>query len=292
MGDNKHPICCVPNCGAEGVHGFEVRQRGGISKAYVCEHHKELNEAYSADNLHFIGEPKANGDTFSYELELSDCSFSGRVELAVNHFLPTNDNTVFVEMKSPIYNGLNGLSKYLKSVEDLMKSGNISNAETWQYWCGTHLHTGNRGFKRNGLDIPAINADTMDYVRRYYHSLFVPLCQVMEQYPEVVKKLFGRDFGTWARKIDGSTDSMEHRNFINVQHDTTLEWRLSFFVNAEQYQKLAHFCRDAMHDIQTMFLYTALQNEGDTPNEKQARKSAAQKTGAALAKLFERYITD
>lgn len=289
MGNNKEPICCVPNCGARGIHGFEVRQRGGISKAYVCEHHRTLNECYSADNLHFIGEAKANGDTFSYELELSECDFAGRVELAVNHFLPTNDSTVFVEMKSPIYNGLNGLSKYLKSVEDLMTSGNISNAETFEYACGTHLHTGNRGFKRNGLNIPAINADTMGFIRRYYHSLFIPLCMVMSVNTEATVKLFGRDFGTWARKIDGNTDPIEHRNFVNVQHSETIEWRLSFFVNAEQYQRLAHFCRDAMHTIQTGFLYTAMQNQGNTPNEKTARLKAAQKTGAALAMLFNKY---
>ena len=55
---------------------------------------------------------------------------------------------------------------------------------------------------------------------------------------------FGSDFRYYACKIDRYTDCMNHANFINVQHDHTLEFRLPRIREYRQFVELLKFWRE------------------------------------------------
>lgn len=277
MGNNTMPKCQCPQCRNLGVNKYSVRRRGG-NNAFLCEYHTESLESYFAENSLRIGEMKANGITCSYENETAYVDFTARLELCVAGFLPTSDSTVFAEFKSPIYNGFNGFKAYLPSIQWLIDNGHMRIDET----CGTHFHVGHDTM---------INALTMSYIRRFYHSLFLPLSLELERNDDKATEIFGRGFGYWAQAITANCDPEDHRNFINTQHDNTLEFRRAFFRNAEQYSRCADFCRKVTEKVCNTFcskVYALGLESGDrlTDAQKAELKKAADKTARQIVKLF------
>ena len=277
MGNNKMPKCQCPGCNNLGMFKFAVRRRGG-GNAFLCEYHKRSLESYFTENSLRIGNMKANGYTYSIELECSYVTFRARLELCVAGFLPTVDSTVTAEFKSPIYNGMNGLKAFLPSIQDLIDAGDFRIGDE----CGTHFHVGHDRY---------INRLYMSYIRRYYHSLFVPLSDACRQYPEKATEIFGRDFTYWAASINTNTDPEEHRNFVNTQHNYTLEFRRCFFKNAAQYARCADLCRDITEkvcgtfctEVERLGLYEEQRLNSD---QKAALKKAAEKAGRQIVKAF------
>lgn len=278
MGNNTMPKCSCKSCNALGVYKLPVRKRGG-GNAFLCEFHWNYNDPYSADNLVWIGENKAHGDTASIELETSRTTKNARLELCVNSFRPTHDCTVDTEYKSPCYNGFNALKAYLSSIQDMIDSNDLEINQT----CGTHLHLGNRYH---------INHKNMEAIRRFYHSLFVPLSDAMKNDSAKTARIFGRDFGEWAKPIYDGINPVEHTNFINTQHDETLEFRICKFVTAEQYSAAVDLCREFLHII-IRFLekYESMGSprRGDTTPEQRAELvKAAKKAARQMVKAFEK----
>ena len=133
----------------------------------------------------------------------------------------------------------------------------------------------------------------MSYIRRFYHSLFVPLSRALEENDTKASEIFGRGFGYWSQAINDNTDAEEHTNFINVQHDYTLEFRRAFFRNAKQYSRCADFCRKVTEKVVNTFCVEVeklglAEGQRLTAEQKTALKKAADKAAKQMVKEFEK----
>lgn len=189
-------------------------------------------QSYSEENQIHRGKDNVHSAfTFSIELETISPDIKAMAELCYNEFFPSHDSTVDIEWKSPIYHGRQAPSKYAVTIQRLMADGNI----TIDKHCGTHLHIGY-------VDI--INYNFMEILREnaVYKTLFNRISDVLYNDNDYnTQALFGRKIGgTWAdMSINYPT---EHTNWINVQHDNTVEYRLPRFKSAAQYQLVMETC--------------------------------------------------
>ena len=153
--------------------------------------------------------------------------------------------------------------------------------------CGTHFHVSVNNMKDgNG------QAVYMDYVRRFYHSLFTPLANEMRANPEKTKALFGRNFTGYAQDINEYTDANNRYNFINVTNNNNIEFRLNKFVSAKQAQALTKMEVEMVKCIITNFCEHFMDTEWDRRRyEKRTayRKHKAQVAGNKIVKLFHKY---
>lgn len=271
--------CACPDCMSEGTIKTDLFRRGGRA-AYLCEYHFREMRGYSEENHKRVGtDDKVTEFTFSFENETSASTEKARVELYNEHFMPSRDGTVDVEYKSPIYYGMNAMSKHAATIQHLIDDGELE--INWR--CGTHVHVGHKSM---------INAVTMSYIRRFYHSLFLPLSDEMSNNPEAVERLFGRPLNSWAEPIEADTDPERHTNFANTQHDWTLEWRVCKFVNNKQFMSAAKCCADMTGAIITNFLAHFNDEPTDKrryPTIREYRKHKADVTAQKMVKIFRKY---
>lgn len=273
-----NPICTCKGCTSPATVKVDLYRRGGRS-AWLCDFHAHSMESYYFENDHRHGTNKVNPYTYGIELETAFSTVKARVELAAMGFIPTSDCTVDVEYKSPIFNGMNALSKQALTIERLMDEDELKIDDS----CGTHTHVGNRDM---------INAETMQYIRRFYHSLFLALSNEMRACPAETRKLFGRDFGHWASPIYEYTSPTEHTNFINTQHDNTLEFRLVFFRTAKQYMAAVKFARACTEAVCNNFLAHFNDTPTDTkryPTVTEYRKHKATVAAKKMVKYFHEF---
>ena len=285
---SRIPTCMFDNCCAVGTVRVPIAKRGGRF-GYMCEHHARRLEGYTIENGLRTGNRKANPFTFSEELEVSRFSTKARGELIDFGFLPTADCTVSAEFKSPIFEGLNAISKQCVSIEKLIASGDLFIGNE----CGTHFHVGHADF---------INPTTMRYLRRFNGSLFVPLSEAIMADTAKSEKLFGRKPNTWAQAVtmrdpsgDYSGFQMKHEAMFNLQHDYTIEFRQAKFVNAEQYMNMAKFARDVVNAIIENFIKHFNDEVTDTrryASRTEYRKHKAVVTANKLVKLYEKYTAN
>lgn len=273
--------CLCKNCINEGVHKVAIDKRGG-GYGYICNFHYYNEEGYSTENGFRYGERKHHGFTFSAELETSNSDEKARAELLDFGFLPTSDCTVDVEFKSPIYEGLCAISKQAVSIEKLMQGGHLAINHT----CGTHFHVGHA---------TQINPTTMNYIRRFYHSLFVPLSDYMVEHREQTAAFWGRDFlsSDWAMPINVHSIANNHRNFINVEHGYTIEFRLAKFENAAQYMRMVKFCKAVADIVITNFIEHFNEEPNDTrryPNKTAYRRHKAKVAANKIVKAYEKAL--
>lgn len=275
----RTPKCMCKNCNNNGTIKVEIAKRGN-RYGYMCEFHASRLEGYCTENDYRHGSRKVNGFTYSMELETSASTQKARGELLDFGFLPTSDSTVNVEYKSPIYEGLNAISKQLVSIEKLTQEEmNIGNN------CGTHFHVGH---------VDHINPATMEAIRRFYHSIFVPLSDCMKANPEKTTAFWGRSFNQygWACPINENSNPNEHTNFINMQHAWTIEFRLAKFQNASQYMNVVKFCRDVVNAVIENFVKHFHDSNIDASrynNMTEYRKHKAQVTAKKIVKLYKKY---
>lgn len=285
---SRIPVCMCKDCNSVGTVKVPIAKRGERF-GYMCDFHARRLEGYTVENGYRLGNRKQNNGTFSAELEVSFASMKARGELVDFGFKPTSDCTVSVEFKSPIYEGLNAISKQCVSIEKLIENGDIIIGEE----CGTHFHVGHAEY---------INATTMRYIRRFNGSLFVPLSNAIMADPEKAKRFFGRRSNRWAEPVRFSDPSgdidgwqMKHEAMFNLQHDYTIEFRQAKFVSAEQYMNVAKFARDAVSAIVENFVKHFNDSDFDTrryPTAKAYRKHKADVTANKLVKLYEKYTAN
>lgn len=283
---SRIPRCM--KCGAVGTVEVSIAKRGGRS-GWLCARHAHELEGYSVENPERYGDRKQHGFTFSNENEVSYASMKARGELLDFGFIATRDVTVSAEFKSPIYEGLNALSKQCVSIETLIDNGELRIGSE----CGTHFHVGHAEY---------INPTTMRYLRRFNGSLFVPLSEAIMADTEKSARFFGRRPNTWAEPVsfsDPSGDycgnSMKHSAMFNLQHDYTVEFRQPKFMNAKQYMAVAKFARDCINAIIENFIKHFNDTEWDRnryPKRTDYRKHKAQVTANKLVKLYEKYTAN
>lgn len=228
-------------CGNEnGTIKIKLADRGNRN-ACICENCKNRMESYTFENGIQRGSFYKNPFSYSIELETMRPTLKANMELLNKGFRPTSDCTVDCEFKSPIFTGMKSCVAICnQTIQSLLDNEEIVIDNN----CGTHFHV---GYADNSFSV------YMSYIKRFYHSLFVPLCEAMQADPAKTKRIFGRDFTYYASPININTIPDNHSNFINVQHDNTLEFRLMFFDNATQYVKAMHFCKKITEIIITNF---------------------------------------
>lgn len=269
--------CNCKNCNNIGTHPIPVFKRGG-RQAFLCDYHFNHNESYYTKNDQKQGTNKQHGFTYGVEFETSYSTPKARIEFTDIGYLPTHDATVNCEYKSPIMQGLNQLAKHTVTFERLTQSNDLQvNTD-----CGTHLHIGGE----------ALNPEAMGYIKRFYHSLFLPLSEAMQANPNATARLFGRPLNYWASPITMGCDVTRHTNFINMQHAHTIEFRACKFVNAKQYMNAVHFCDDTVKTVLANFVEHFNDTPKDArryPTQKAYRLHKAQMTAKKLVKLFKKY---
>lgn len=279
----RTPICMCNNCNNIGTVKVPIANRGNRN-GWMCDFHARRLEGYSDENPFRKGNRKQNENTFSIELETSHSTEKARGELLNFGFIPTSDCTVSVEYKSPIYEGMNAISKQLVSIEKLRTQHELGIDDT----CGTHFHVGHATY---------INPETMGYIRCFYHSIFLPLSDYMKEHRNETEAFWGRDFLTsgWATPITANTNANEHRNFVNMEHPYTIEFRLAKFKNAKQYMNVAKFAKDATNAIIENFIKHFNDTDFDRTryaNETAYRKHKAQVTANKILKLYIKYASN
>lgn len=281
------PMCMTHDCHNVGVVAVPIAKRGGRN-GYYCERCAR-ERGYFFENSIRYGNRKVNGFTFSCEMETSYTNEKARGEMLDFGFIPTSDVTVDVEYKSPIYEGLNALSKQCVSLEKLVANGDVRIGSE----CGTHFHVGHRDH---------INGTTMRYLRRFNGSLFTPLSNAVMADPAKAERFFGRLPNGWAEPVtfaDPSGDyeggRMKHSAMFNLQHDHTIEFRQPKFVSAEQYMAVAKFAKDCANAIIENFIKHFMDTEWDRnryPKRTDYRKHKADVTAKKLVKLYEKYTAN
>jgi len=285
--------CINPNChhtdNVERMVRVYKNDRGGLyadahgmGAAYLCPYCASRRDSYYAESTTIHGKVKANNKTYGVEFESMADSERARIEFLGRGWLATSDSTVAIEYKTAIYRGLNALSKDCETVERLNATGDFN---TIHSNCGTHLNIG---------DTEHINEVTVDYIRRFCNSLFVPLTEAMEANRTATAELFGRALGGWACGYSVYTSASEHRNFINLQHDNRIEFRICKFISAKQYMKAAKCCTEMVDAIINNFILHFNDEPKDStryPNKTSYRKHKAQVTAQKLVKIYNKYIS-
>lgn len=271
------PTCNCRNCNAEGVVSIPLNRRGSRN-VYLCNFHAYRLESYTFENDFRLGSEKVHGYTYGMEFETSYSTLKARAELIANSFIPTHDATVNAEYKSPIMQGLNSLSKQVRTYDELIAEGELRIGNE----CGTHFHVGGE----------FINVETISYMKRFYHSLFLPLCAEMQANPDGNIRFFGRDFTYYASPINEHSNPDDHCNFINLQHSYSMEFRLCKYINGSQYMNCVKFCDEVAKTVVENFIkhfnddYT---DKNRYPTMTDYRKHKAQVAAQKLVKIYRKY---
>jgi hypothetical protein len=279
--------------------GTAMPNRGG-NEAYMCRDCATRNRPYHSGNNETHGTAKKNMVKTGHEIETAFNDDYARNILFEFGCVPTNDGSLHgrrtCEFVSGTQRGLNISSKMWQTLETLVRQGHIEINDT----CGTHCHV-----SVNDMQDGNGNKTYMDYIRRYYHSLFIPLTEAMQNNPEKTQKLFGRFFNpTYATQVTEGSDPYRDRYlFINAKHDNRIEFRINKFNNAKQAQTLvkmevemvnciiANFCehfQDPYSAIDARRYYRIV-NGVKKPSKDAYRKHKAQVTANKLVKLYEKY---
>lgn len=201
-----------------------LADRGGRS-AYLCEHCTQVLNSYYDKNTQTYGTPKANGKTYSIELESELDTLQARVELFHKKFLPTRDCTVQIEYKSPIYQGLNSLIKHCESIENLNNKGYI---DTLNENCGCHIHYG------------TFDDDEKDTLRDVWAGLFGATQDMLALNMAKTSEFFGRYFDDdYACYIENAHS--RYNWFSCATSAPTIELRIAKFINADQYARVIRY---------------------------------------------------
>lgn len=291
-------------CGA--VHSVDemikttLAKRGGAS-AYMCLQCGKRNLHYHASNDKNRGTQKQNGVFVGIELETSYTTEKARNELFSYGMIPTHDCSLesdedswrygedgsTCEYVTGILSGLNIASKLCNSIEALMNNNDLNINDS----CGTHFHVSIDSMKDQNGD-----AVYMGYIQRFYHSLFIPLCEKMKANPQVTEALFGRYFDEhYCVAINERSYTGNRYLFINVTNNSNIEFRLNKFINAKQYQNLMKMETEMVQAIVTNFCEHFNDEKIDArryPNMTAYRKHKASVTAQKLIKIFEKYTNN
>ena len=238
--------CLVCGCIVEGGEGFRRYVRG-CGKRVFCSEHAQGLECYHGSSVHrneHIGTVKKlplTRQLIGLEIEV-DCDrnddtylrFRGTLE-RVGYCFERDCTVRGGEAPSPKMQGLAHISKVLQNNEDMFYAFTENT--------GTHVHT----------STTKINA-----IRENYHKLFIPFNYYLESHSEdwLVEK-FGSSFRGYAETIDRYSDPMQHENFINTQHENTIEFRLPKIRERHQFMNVLKFWREVGFYLESSRITTA-----------------------------------
>lgn len=280
--------CCGQSFPVDTMTGTAMPNRGG-RVAYMCADCARRNRYYHTSNNVLQGKEKQNKVFVGTEIELAYHDDFARNVLFEYGCIPTNDSSLrgsrTCEFVTGIQQGLNISSKMWVTLESLKNEGHIQINDS----CGTHFHVSVDSMKdANG------NQVYMDFIRRFYHSLFVPLANAMQENPEKTRALFGRTFTGYAQGISENSDPRDRYLFVNVTNNSNIEFRLNRFVSAKQAQTVTKMEVEMVKCIVTNFCEHFMDTDWDRRRyEKRTayRKHKAQVTAGKLVKLFHKFAS-
>ncbi len=259
----------------------------GMANAYMCNRCANQNQYYHSVSNKNRGTQKVNQVFVGTELEVSYNDMYARNTMFEYGLIPTNDCSLSgnrtCEFVTGIQSGLNIASKMAVTIETLINGGHLEINNS----CGTHFHVSINAMKdENG------NQTYMGYIKRFYHSLFLPLCNEMQANPEVTKAVFGRYFTDYALSFNEYSSIDNRYLFINVLNNSNIEFRLNKFKTAKQYQNLMKMEVEMVQAIVTNFCEHFNDEKIDSrryENMTQYRKHKANVTAKKLVKIFKKY---
>lgn len=237
---------------------------------------------YSQENVTYKSKPTSEGFTISKEFETStwigenldrETQLYIVANLDFRGWIATFDCTVWVEFKSPIYNGLNGYNKDSKAIEA------IAQVARWRHMTdyGTHTNIGHNDFTEYRMGI----------LRQWRETLFTPLQTYLVSNSERCKDIFGRKIGGWAGTM--GSNPLEHPVFINLQHKDWVEFRINKYVSFEQDSYATKVCI-ALFELMLDFTRKIEANRRTYSGRELANKNReiATKYGDKLAATFDK----
>lgn len=278
--------CCGDSFETITMIGTAMPNRGG-RPAYMCQRCAEHNGYYHTHNTKNRGTEKVNKIFVGHEYEVSYNDAYARNILFEYGLIPTNDSSLYgrntCEFVTGIQSGLNIASKMAVSIEALIEGRHLEINDS----CGTHFHISVDSMKDgNG------NKTYMGYITRFYHSLFVPLCEAMQNNPQKTEAVFGRYFTSYAHTVSTHSDATDRYNFINVRNDSNIEFRLNKFTSAKQMQNLMKMEVEMTKCIVKNFCSHFNDTPNDTrryPTKTAYRKHKAQVTANKLVDIYNKY---
>lgn len=205
-------------------------------QAYVCDDCMNIQSYHTDNNNVRFSDYDYSNYSYSFELESvpNGPSSHGLLISREYRFIATRDGSLpfgGVEFKTPIYPTLHGLKQTFKTFAE-----NVNCADSR---CGSHINIGHVFYINKYMDTLRANADT----------LFMPLANYMYEHKLDTINVCGRYFTHYACMPVDETSFMEHTCFINLTHDTHVEFRISKFVDAMQYFWLANMWHDVLDCI-------------------------------------------
>lgn len=249
-----------------------------LGQRYLCDEDYALADYHQnarnrrATGVTILGSEKKTSlaqTTISVEFEYVGSNQSAKVLAlrgVLNHYgLCITEHDCSVTGENPISpsQGLASLSKILQSIEAHGQLSLLNNED-----CGAHVHCG---------------CNKVEYLRRYYHSVFIPLCEYIDSLGRDKRvEFFGSDWRDYAHKISNYSSATEHSNFVNTQHDKTLEFRLPRVTSYLQYMNVLKMWREIVCYINNYDF-----NENNENNN--IRIARAKKAGEHIVKIARKY---
>lgn len=220
---------------------------------HVCEYHERVRNCLFGYSFEFNGtngKATAKHISNSIEFETKQCTLQGLAIMVADYgFCPTEDCTVDVEFKSPIYLSLQGMTKALGGIEycvnnDLFK---VTSA------CGTHLHTSVYSrINENGRPVPEFDYTLLGRAD-VYEKLFFGVCRYFATFTHSeLLHYFGSDFRSYAQnpaEYRNDNYTYSHSAIFNVQHSYSLEFRLPRFSTADVYRRIVLFMQEIVTNV-------------------------------------------
>lgn len=247
-------------------------QKNGV---WVCSAHrgKRNLRGYGEENNTRVGSGNADNISISLELEAMGRSTHARAYLVKNNFIATSDCTVDIEYKSPIYTSEQPLAKIIGGIEYMDKNRDYKFKVNHEA-CGIHTHF---GFIDNSYNFQGLYED--------YTELFKELADIVENLSnDKLIDIFGREFEGYNRKLNyGFPDS--HENWINIQHNYSIEIRMPRFDTAEKYMRFLKTFKKMFKALDMHYISKGAQYNSH-------HKTNAKKAGHKMAMIFTKEYAD
>lgn len=215
--------------------GFRRMVRGRGYRVFCVRHADSLECYHGSETLRadHVGTPKKTAlaaTTVGVEIETDAddrhdpvyLRFRGTLERV--GFVFESDCTIRTgEAPSPKMQGLATISAILRNNQDCLYMLNTPHT-------GAHTH---------------VAVDDIEYLRRYYHSIFVPFSEWLDGHSDAwLYANFGSSFRGYASPVNFDSDVLDHSNVVNMQHAHTIEFRLPRITGYKQYMKVIKFWRE------------------------------------------------
>lgn len=220
---------------------------------HVCPYHERVRNClfgYSFEFNKTNGKATAKRISNSIEFETKQCTLQGVAVMVADYgFCPTEDCTVDVEFKSPIYLSLQGMTKALGGIEHCINNDLFKVTSA----CGTHLHTSVYSrITESGRPVPEFDYTLLGRAD-VYETLFFGVCNYFSTLTHAqLLRYFGSDFRSYAQNpAEYRNDNYiySHSAIFNVQHSYSLEFRLPRFSSAEVYRRIVLFMQEIVTNV-------------------------------------------